>query len=47
MAGNTMDPGRSVTSKLAAILNSFKTGGGHGSTELARFTGLPMSTAHG
>ncbi|MDT0347969.1 IclR family transcriptional regulator [Pseudonocardia charpentierae] len=46
MAGNTADPGRSVTSKIAAILTCFNSGSGHGLAELARCTGLPMSTAH-
>ena len=46
MAGNTADPGRSVTSKIAAILTCLNSGSGHGLAELARRTGLPMSTAH-
>jgi DNA-binding IclR family transcriptional regulator len=46
MAGNSADSGRSVTNKVVAILLIF-TGGTHYSlTEIARLTGLPISTAH-
>jgi DNA-binding IclR family transcriptional regulator len=46
MAGNAVDQGRSVTSKLAAILTAFNAGSSHHLSELARRTGLPMSTTH-
>ncbi len=46
MAGNATEPGRSVTSKVAAILLTFHDGGLHSLTEIARLTGLPVSTAH-
>ena len=46
MAGNSTEPGRSVTSKVAAILMSFTTGRGHALVDLARQAGLPTSTAH-
>jgi DNA-binding IclR family transcriptional regulator len=46
MAGNSTEPGRSVTSKVAAILMSFTHGRGHALVDLARQAGLPTSTAH-
>jgi DNA-binding IclR family transcriptional regulator len=38
--------GRSVTSKLAAILRTFSTGSMHSVTDIARSANLPVSTAH-
>lgn len=46
MAGNAADQGRSVTAKLAAILTSFTAGSVQQLTELARHSGLPVSTTH-
>jgi DNA-binding IclR family transcriptional regulator len=46
MAGNSSDAGRSVTSKVIAILQTFNQGGAYSLTEIARLTGLPISTAH-
>jgi len=46
MAGNSAEPGRSVTSKVAAILLTFQADDKHSLTEIARLTGLPVSTAH-
>jgi DNA-binding IclR family transcriptional regulator len=46
MAGNTGEAGRSVTSKVAAILLTFQADRKHSLTEIARLTGLPVSTAH-
>jgi DNA-binding IclR family transcriptional regulator len=46
VAGNSGQPGRSVTSKTVAILSAFTRGGAHTTTELARQTGLPVSTVH-
>jgi IclR family transcriptional regulator, acetate operon repressor len=46
MAGNSTDPGRSVTSKVTAILMSFADGGVHTLTEVAGSAHLPTSTAH-
>jgi DNA-binding IclR family transcriptional regulator len=46
MAGNSADPGRSVTSKIVAILLTFHDGAEHSLTEIARLTCLPVSTAH-
>jgi DNA-binding IclR family transcriptional regulator len=46
MAGNSTEPGRSVTSKVAAILMAFTSGRGHALADLARQAGLPTSTAH-
>jgi DNA-binding IclR family transcriptional regulator len=46
MAGNSAEPGRSVTSKVAAILLTFQADDRHSLTEIARLTGLPVSTAH-
>jgi DNA-binding IclR family transcriptional regulator len=46
MAGNSTDAGRSVASKVIAILLTFRTGDAYSLTELARLAGLPVSTAH-
>ena len=46
MAGNSTEAGRSVTSKVVAILMTFTDGSVHSLTELARLAGLPISTAH-
>jgi DNA-binding IclR family transcriptional regulator len=46
MAGNSTDPGRSVTSKVTAILLAFADGGVHTLTEIAAMANLPTSTAH-
>ena len=46
MAGNSTDPGRSVTSKVTAILLAFADGGVHTLTEIAGIANLPTSTAH-
>src|ERR1700730_511481 len=46
MAGNSAEPGRSVTSKIVAILLTFRDGNEHSLTEIARLTRLPVSTAH-
>jgi DNA-binding IclR family transcriptional regulator len=46
MAGNSAEPGRSVTSKVVAILLTFQDGNEHSLTEIARLTCLPVSTAH-
>ena len=46
MAGNSTDPGRSVTSKVTAILMVFADDGVHTLTEIAGSADLPTSTAH-
>ena len=46
MAGNSAEPGRSVTSKVVAILLTFRDGNEHSLTEIAQLTCLPISTAH-
>ena len=46
MAGNSTEPGRSVTSKVTAILMAFADGGVHTLTEFAAIANLPTSTAH-
>jgi DNA-binding IclR family transcriptional regulator len=46
MAGNSAEPGRSVASKIIAILQAFTSGGVHSLTEIAHLTGLPISTVH-
>ena len=46
MAGNSIEPGRSVTSKVVAILLTFHDGNEHSLTEIARLTCLPVSTTH-
>lgn len=42
---NSVD-GRSVTSKIAAVLRTFATGRDHSVSDLARAANLPVSTAH-
>ena len=46
MAGNSTDAGRSVTSKVTAILMVFADDGVHTLTEIAASAHLPTSTAH-
>jgi DNA-binding IclR family transcriptional regulator len=46
MAGNAIEPGRSVTSKVVAILLTFGDGAEHSLTEIARLTCMPVSTTH-
>jgi len=46
MAGNSTEPGQSVTSRIAAILLAFTDSDVHSLTEIARLTRLPVSTAH-
>ena len=46
MAGNSADAGRSVTSKVVAILLTFTDGSVHSLSEIARQAGLPTSTVH-
>jgi DNA-binding IclR family transcriptional regulator len=46
MAGNSADTGRSVASKVIAILLTFTNGSVFSLSEIARLTGLPISTAH-
>jgi predicted transcriptional regulator len=46
MSGNSKDTGRSVTSKIAAILATFTAGGEHSVTEIGRRADLPISTAY-
>jgi len=46
MAGNASESGRSVTSRIASILLTFTEGSEHSLTEIARWAGLPISTAH-
>ena len=46
MAGNSTDPGRSVTSKVTAILMAFADDSVHSLTEIACCANLPTSTAH-
>jgi DNA-binding IclR family transcriptional regulator len=46
MAGNSAESGRSVTSKVTSILLAFTEGSEHSLTEIAKLTGLPISTAH-
>ena len=46
MAGNSTDAGRSVTSKVTAILMVFADDGVHTLTEIAGSAHLPTSTAH-
>jgi IclR family transcriptional regulator, acetate operon repressor len=46
MAGNSTEPGQSVTSRIAAILLAFTDSNVHSLTEIARLTRLPVSTAH-
>ena len=46
MAGGALESGRSVASRVAAILMAFRSGGTHSLTELAGLAGLPISTTH-
>ena len=46
MAGNAADPGRTVTSKVVAVLTTFIDGGVHSVTEIARLTGMSSATTH-
>jgi DNA-binding IclR family transcriptional regulator len=46
MAGGAIENGRSVASRVAAILMAFRSGGTHSLTELAGLAGLPISTTH-
>ena len=46
MAGNSTVPGRSVTSKVTAILMVFADGDVHTLTEIGAYADLPTSTAH-
>jgi IclR family transcriptional regulator, acetate operon repressor len=46
MAGNSGEPGRTVTSKLAAILTAFTSGREYTLSELAVHTDLAVSTMH-
>jgi DNA-binding IclR family transcriptional regulator len=46
MAGGAIESGRSVVSRVAAILMAFRSGGTHSLTELAGLAGLPVSTTH-
>ena len=46
MAGNAVEAGRTVTSKVTAILMAFAGGTGWSLSELARLTGIPLTTTH-
>jgi IclR family acetate operon transcriptional repressor len=46
VAGNSTECGRSVTSKIVAILLTFTDGDVHTLTEVARLAGMPTSTVH-
>jgi IclR family transcriptional regulator, acetate operon repressor len=46
MAGGAIESGRSVASRVSAILMAFGSGGTHSLTELAGLAGLPISTTH-
>jgi DNA-binding IclR family transcriptional regulator len=46
MAGGAIESGRSVASRVVAILMAFSSGGTHSLTELAGLAGLPISTTH-
>ena len=46
MAGNALEAGRTVTSKVTAILLAFEGGTGWSLSELARLTGIPLTTTH-
>jgi DNA-binding IclR family transcriptional regulator len=46
MAGGAIESGRSVASRVSAILMAFGSGGTHTLTELAGMAGLPVSTTH-
>ena len=47
MAGNAVESGRTVTSKVTAILMAFADGTGWSLSELARITNIPLTTTHG
>ena len=46
MAGNAVESGRTVTSKVTAILMAFADGTGWSLSELARLTNIPLTTTH-
>ena len=46
MAGNSTEPGQSVTSRVSAILLTFTDCEERSLTDIARLAGLPVSTAH-
>jgi DNA-binding IclR family transcriptional regulator len=46
MSGNAVEEGRTVTHKVSSILLTFAKGGELSMTEIAKLTGLPISTAH-
>jgi len=46
VAGNSAERGRSVTSKVVAILLTFHDGNEHSLTEISQLTCLPVSTTH-
>ena len=46
MAGNSTEPGQSVTSRVSAILLTFTDCEVRSLTDIARLAGLPVSTAH-
>jgi DNA-binding IclR family transcriptional regulator len=46
MAGNAVEPGRSVASKVICILSAFTSGPEFTLSDIARLSGLPISTAH-
>ena len=46
MAGNAVEAGRTVTSKVTAILMAFADGTGWSLSELARLTHIPLTTTH-
>lgn len=46
MAGNSAEPGRTVTGKVATILTVLTTGRGHTVSSVARQAQLPVSTVH-
>jgi DNA-binding IclR family transcriptional regulator len=46
VAGNSSEAGRSVTSKVVAILETFCHGNIHSLTEISHYTELPISTVH-
>src|SRR4051812_16150470 len=46
VAGGATERGRSVVSRVTAILMAFRSGGTHSLTELAGLAELPVSTTH-
>jgi DNA-binding IclR family transcriptional regulator len=46
LAGNSIEAGRTVAHKISSILLTFTQGGELSLSEIARLTGLPISTAH-